>query len=144
MKLKNTMKALAAALLITMAPAINAAPPAAAAQTVVHQSFATPEDAARALADAVRAQDVKLLLNVVGPASRSWLSSGDEVADRESWRKFLVDYDRKHSISQVADGRASWPRSGRSRSEPRKPKARPMTATTWHGLVQSSCSALVR
>ena len=106
MKLKNTMNALAAALLITMAPAINAAPPAAAAQTVVHKSFATPEDAARALADAVRAQDVKSLLNVVGPASRSWLSSGDEVADREIWRKFLVEYDRKHSISQVADGRA--------------------------------------
>lgn len=106
MKLKNTMKALAAALLITMAPAINAAPPAPTAQTVVHKSFASPEDAARALADAVRAQDAKLLLTVVGPASRSWLSSGDEIADREIWRKFLVEYDRKHSISQVADGRA--------------------------------------
>jgi hypothetical protein len=106
MKLKNTMKALAAALLITMAPAINAAPPAPAAQTIVHKSFATPEDAARALADAVRAQDASALLAVVGPTSRSWLSSGDEVADRENWRKFLVDYDRQHSIRQVAESRA--------------------------------------
>jgi len=106
MRLKNTMKTLAVALLIGMAPAIHAAPPSPAVQTIVHKTFATPEDAAAALAEAVRAQDVQALLGVVGPSSRSWLSSGDTVADREDWRKFLAAYDQKHSVSKVTDSRA--------------------------------------
>lgn len=106
MRLKNTMKTLAVALLIGMAPAIHAAPPSPAVQTIVHKTFATPEDAAAALAEAVRAQDVQALLGVVGPSSKSWLSSGDAVADREDWRKFLAAYDQKHTVSKVTDSRA--------------------------------------
>ena len=34
-------------------------------------------------ADAVRAADVNMLLAVAGPDSRSWLLSGDDIADRE-------------------------------------------------------------
>lgn len=106
MTLKNTMKTLAVALLIAMAPAVDAAAPSPAAQSIVHKTFATPEDAASALAEAVREEDVHALLAVVGPASRSWLSSGDAVADRDDWRKFLAAYDQKHSISKITDNRA--------------------------------------
>jgi hypothetical protein len=109
MNLKHTMKTLAAALLIAAAPAIDAAPPqqhAPARQQVVQKTFATPEDAARALADAVRADDVGALLAAVGPASRSWLFSGDRVADRNDWESFLAAFERKKSISQQSDGRA--------------------------------------
>ncbi|WP_186407429.1 DUF2950 domain-containing protein [Candidatus Accumulibacter aalborgensis] len=106
MTLKNTIKTLAVALLIGLTPAVDAAPPAPAAQATVHKTFATPEDAASALAEAVREQDVHALLAVVGPASRTWLSSGDAVADRDDWRKFLAAYDQKHSISKVTDDRA--------------------------------------
>ena len=106
MTLKNTMKTLAVALLIGLAPAVDAAPPSGAAQSIIHKRFATPEDAASALAEAVRQEDVRALLAVVGPASRNWLSSGDAVADRDDWRKFLAAYDQKHSISKVTDNRA--------------------------------------
>ncbi len=106
MKLKNTIKTLAVALLIGMAPVIDAAQPSPARQTIAQKTFATPEEAARALAEAVRAEDVNALLAVVGPGARSWLASGDAVADRADWRKFLAAYDQKNRISQSADNRA--------------------------------------
>jgi hypothetical protein len=106
MKFKQMMKTLAMAVLIAMAPAIDAAQPSPATRTVVQQGYATPEDAARALAEAVRAQDRQAVLAVVGPASRSWLASGDPVADRADWQRFLAAYDRKHAISPLSDGRA--------------------------------------
>ncbi|MEF8767617.1 MAG: DUF2950 domain-containing protein [Candidatus Accumulibacter phosphatis] len=116
MNFKNMMQALAVALLLATSPVINAAPPVPAMQKLAQQSFAKPEDAARALAEAVRAEDVNALLAVLGPASRSWLASGDAVADRQDWAKFLAAYDRKNSISLVSDGRAvvlvgedNWP-----------------------------------
>lgn len=106
MKPKFNFKTLAVALMIATAPLAMTAYAAPAHQSVVQKSFAAPEDAGKALADAVRAKDVGALLAVVGPKSRSWLFSGDEVADREAWDKFLLAYERKHSISQRADGRA--------------------------------------
>lgn len=106
MKLKFNMKTLAVALMLATAPLANTAYSAPAAPAVVQAAFATPEDAAKALAEAIRAEDFAALLAVAGPSSRSWLSSGDTVADRADWRKFLDAYDRKHSISPTSDGRA--------------------------------------
>lgn len=107
MKFKNTIQTLAVALVIGMAPAIDAAQPSPTKQTIAQKSFATPEDAAKALAEAVRAEDVNALLTVVGQDSRSWLASGDAVADRADWQKFLAAYDQKNSIKQLPDGRAT-------------------------------------
>ncbi|MDP3540776.1 MAG: DUF2950 domain-containing protein [Azonexus sp.] len=106
MKLKFNMKTLAVALMIAMAPLANTAYSAPATPAIVQTSFAAPDDAAKALAEAVRAEDLAALLAVVGPTSRTWLSSGDAVADKEGWRKFLAAYDLKHSISPSTDGRA--------------------------------------
>lgn len=89
--------------------------PAPAAQAVKQKFFATPEAAAQALADAVRARDPQALLAVVGPASRDWLLSGDRVADRNDWAKFLAAYDRKSAIRRDGDTKAvlvvgdDWP-----------------------------------
>ncbi len=107
MELKKTIRALAVTLLVAMmVPASHAAPPSPSGGNIAHKVFAAPEDAVGALADAVRTQDVGALLAVVGPSARSWLSSGDQVADRENWRKFLVEYDRKHSVSKLSEDRA--------------------------------------
>lgn len=70
------------------------------------KTFASPAEAAQAMADAVRASDLKALLAVVGPKSRNWLLSGDEVSDRADWQNFLAAYDRKHDITEASDGRA--------------------------------------
>jgi hypothetical protein len=106
MKLKFNLKSLAVALMIAAAPLPMTAYAAPGNLSIVQKSFAAPEEAGKALADAVRAKDVEALLAVVGPKSRSWLFSGDKVADREAWDKFLLAYERKNSISQGADGRA--------------------------------------
>jgi hypothetical protein len=107
---------LAAALFVALAPlgvlAQNTTPanaPSAKAPTanaLVQKSFASPEAACKALADAVRAQDAQALLAVVGPASKSWLFSGDAVADRDDWAKFLAAYDKKNGITLEGDTKA--------------------------------------
>lgn len=116
MKLKNSIKALAVGLLMASLTPVLAAQPSPAPQKAIQTSFVTPEDAATALADAVRAADPKALLAVVGPGSASWLFSGDEVADRAAWTKFLAAYDEKHAVSEAGGdhilltiGAGDWP-----------------------------------
>jgi hypothetical protein len=107
MKFKLMMQTLAIAGLIAAAPAMVAAQPAPATRSAFQQqAYATPEEAAGALAAAIRALDEKALLTVLGPSARSWLASGDAVADRKDWEKFLAAYDRQHRISPLTDGRA--------------------------------------
>jgi hypothetical protein len=107
MKLKHQIKSIAVALLLVTPPLASATQPAPATQNKVEQKvFATPEDAAKALIEAMHKHDKNKLIVVIGPSSRNWLSSGDEVADRKDMEKFLAAYDRKHSISQQADGKA--------------------------------------
>lgn len=92
-------------------------PPVPATQKVAAaRSFATPDDAAAALADAVRAQSAEALLSVVGPGSRAWLFTGDKVADRNDWNRFLAAYDEKHALESQGDAKAildvgndAWP-----------------------------------
>lgn len=93
-----------AVLLASTAPTLLAA--SAAPQSAAAQVFASPQDAAAALADAVRAMDVNALLAVVGKDSGSWLFSGDAVADRDDWRQFLAAYDIKHDIKLDGTRRA--------------------------------------
>ena len=112
MKLKCQMKSIAIALLLATAQIAIAAQPAPATQKPVAQKavaqkvFATPEEAAKALVAALRNHDTNTLLAVIGPSSRNWLSSGDQVADQHDKEKFLAAYDRKNSISQTTDDKA--------------------------------------
>ena len=106
--------ALATAFPMTIDAQSSAAP--VAHKAIAQRSFATPEDAAAALADAVRAQSAEQLLAVVGPASRTWLFSGDKVADRNDWNRFLAAYDEKHTLEAQGDAKAildvgndAWP-----------------------------------
>jgi hypothetical protein len=81
-----------------------AAAPQAAPKTAPQATYSTPEEAAAALVGAARAQDAKALLSVVGPRSKSWIFSGDTVADHADWKHFLELYDARHAI--VMDGQA--------------------------------------
>lgn len=62
------------------------------------RNFATPEEAVTALVDAIRADDLKALLNILGPEGRPLVFSGDDVADRNTRAKFAAEYDRAHRI----------------------------------------------
>jgi hypothetical protein len=115
------MQILTAALFFTLTPFAVLAQntPAASApsanKSMVQKTFASPEAASKALADAVRAQDAQALLAIVGPASKSWLFTGDVVADREDWAKFLAAYDKKHGIT-LTNGRLTRRRGARRSS----------------------------
>ena len=96
------------------APAANKpapAKPAAAKQ----KTFGSPKEAAAALAAAVRAANVDELLAVVGPDARPWIFSGDNVADRADWKRFLDAYDQKNALQTSGDkavlevGNDAWP-----------------------------------
>ncbi len=90
-------------------PRQAAAKPAAAQHT-----FATPEEAAAALADAVRAKSVDDLLAVVGPTSRDWLFTGDKVAERERLEQV------PRGVRGEEDVREAGRREGRARRGQRR------------------------
>jgi hypothetical protein len=115
---KTIVAAIGAAILATPASgawAQAASAPPAAKSAARQSTFASPEDAAKALTDAVRAKDRNALLAVVGPGSGEWLFSGDPVEDANDWKRFLAAYDEKHTIetkgtSAVLDvGKDDWP-----------------------------------
>jgi Protein of unknown function (DUF2950) len=60
------------------------------------QAFATPEQAATALIDAIRANNQKALLGILGPDGTKLVSSGDPVADRNAGQAFVASYDKAH------------------------------------------------
>jgi hypothetical protein len=69
------------------------------------QSYSSPEDAAAALAAAVKsgASDI---LKVLGKAADDIVSSGDEVADADIRQRFTSMYDAKHSIKAEGNKKA--------------------------------------
>lgn len=62
------------------------------------QVFPSPAEAASSLVNAVRANDEKGLLSVLGPEGRELISSGDEVADRADREKFILEYDKMNRL----------------------------------------------
>jgi predicted outer membrane lipoprotein len=89
--------------------------PAAAKPVAAQRTFASADEAAAALIEAVRAKDVNALLAVVGPPSETWLFSGDKVADTNDWQRFLAAYDQKHAFEEkdgksiLTVGNDAWP-----------------------------------
>ena len=93
-----------------------AAVPSASTTVAKQASYSTADEAVTALVDAIRAEDRTAVFAVVGPASETWLSSGDPVADRDDWKRFLALYDAKHALVKIGDatdtltvGVDSWP-----------------------------------
>jgi hypothetical protein len=60
--------------------------------------FATLDEAASSLVDAVRSNDQKALLAILGPEGQTLVSSGDPVADRQAREKFVASYDKAHRL----------------------------------------------
>ena len=68
--------------------------PAAQAQ----QTFTNPDDAARALAVAVKSGVKQDMLKVLGANGEDIIDSGDDVADADARAKFVSAYDARHSV----------------------------------------------
>jgi hypothetical protein len=82
---------------------LSAVSPALAGTAAGQKRFDSPQLAADALADAVRAEGNAELLVILGPASEDLVSSGDPVADRNGRERFLKAYQAKHEIDQGSD-----------------------------------------
>jgi len=99
----------------TLAQEAKAPANASATKATAQKTFATPEEAVKALVDAVRAASVPALLEVMGPQSKSWLFTADKVANAAEWKGFLAAYDRKNSLVKEGDAKAilvtgdDWP-----------------------------------
>ena len=81
------------------APATKAAQPQQAV-------FATPEAGVAALIQALRSDDRKALARLFGPGNERVIDSGDAEADREARKKFVANFDAKHSIQLDGDTKA--------------------------------------
>lgn len=75
-------------------------PAALAADTTRQKRFASPEEAAKAFVAAVRANDEKEMMLILGPGSKELISSGDEVADRTDREKFLATYEQTNTLER--------------------------------------------
>lgn len=70
------------------------------------QVFQSPDEAAAALASAVKSGVKQDMLKVFGPDGEDIISSGDEVSDASSREKFTAAYEAKHAISMEGDNKA--------------------------------------
>jgi len=99
----------AAIVLATACISIQAAPPA-------QRAFATPQEAAHALADAAEANDTAALLKILGPEGKDIVSSGDANDDKAGRAQFARLAAEKLQIRQdqadrntVVAGSQEWP-----------------------------------
>ena len=99
---------------IATCAALATAPRPEAAQ-IAQESFASPDEAAKALADATRSKSSRAFNEVLGPAAAN-LESGDRYADEEQQRRFAAAYDEKHALVQqgpdrviLTVGNNDWP-----------------------------------
>lgn len=97
-RLAMPVAALVVALGALASPLANAAP--------TQKTFATPEAAAAALADAARSGSQKRLRALFGPAGNR-LGNNDPVLARAERKTFVDAYNEKHSIALSGDARAT-------------------------------------
>ena len=85
------------------------------AETVKQRTFASPEEAVKALVEALKSNDAKAVEAIFGPGSRDILLSGDPVADKAVVEKFLNRYEERNRLEVTGTranlnvGKDDWP-----------------------------------
>jgi hypothetical protein len=79
-------------------PTVQTAPIQAEAAEQTQASYASPQQAAKALYEAMMTHDIKAIYKVLGPGSVDLIFTGDEVADREMHDNFIAAYDKSLKI----------------------------------------------
>ena len=69
------------------------------------KTFSSPEDAARAMVEALNKDDRPGLITIFGQESRGLLTSGDPVEDKNTIQTFLKDYNQMHRFSRGPGGK---------------------------------------
>ncbi len=78
----------------------------AAPRPIPPQAFRTPEEGFAALVAALRSNNERQGVRVLGSAGQRLIRSGDPVADRAARERFLSEYDAKNEILRPAPDRA--------------------------------------
>jgi|HubBroStandDraft_5_1064220.scaffolds.fasta_scaffold28619_2 hypothetical protein len=68
------------------------------------QTFATQDDAGKALYDAAKANDTNALLRVFGTDARDLVITGDPVDDKNGAAKFTASYEQMHRWDKLRNG----------------------------------------
>lgn len=74
-----------------------------AAAKIKQKTFASPEDAVKALMDALRANDDKELLAIFGPGAESLVSSGDKIKDKAGREQIVKRFEEKNSLEKQGE-----------------------------------------
>ena len=80
--------------------------PCAFASEVKQQRFASAEAGVQALMAALKANDVKAMLAILGPDARPLIVTGDPVADRQERERVVRDYEEAHSLAMSGETKA--------------------------------------
>jgi hypothetical protein len=80
------------------------------------KKFKSPEEAVKALVEAVKGNDTKGLMAIFGPSSKELIFSGDEVADKTGRGRFIKAFEEKNKLVYEGDkkvilivGKDDWP-----------------------------------
>jgi hypothetical protein len=76
----------------------------AAGQQRGQKTFASAEEASKALVAAAEKNDEKAMLEILGPEGKEIVSSGDETEDKESHANFARRYEQMHRLVTEPDG----------------------------------------
>lgn len=85
------------------------------AETVKQRTFVSPEEAVKAMIEALKSNDLKALETILGFGSQDLITSGDPVADQSDREQFFKLYDEKNRLEKTADkvilfvGNKDWP-----------------------------------
>ena len=74
------------------------------AQQPGQKTFSSAEEASNALVAAVRSNDEKAMLDILGPDGRQIVTSGDETEDADSRADFVQRYQEMHRLVEEPDG----------------------------------------
>ena len=85
--------------------ALLASSATAAGQTPTHRTFATPEEAVKALVETVKAENLDGLLAIFGPEGRELTASSDPATGRMNRRVFTVAVSEKWHLEDAAPNR---------------------------------------
>ena len=78
--------------------------PASVAEARPPRLNGSPEEIYKTFVDALRAGDRAAMLKMLGPEASDVVTSGDDVADRQTWRRFVEKYDQAHKL-EAAGGK---------------------------------------
>jgi hypothetical protein len=95
------------ALAAPVAQAADPAPAASARPAFVQSTYASPEEAAKALAAAMRTDEPRLIWRVLGPGASKFVRSGDPVQDEEAREAFVAAYDKAVKFERTGDAKAT-------------------------------------